>query len=42
MDALRNFLESRAVEWAVTALIVVNAVTLGLERITNPGLSQIA
>ena len=34
MDALKNFLESRAVEWAVTALIVVNAVTLGLE--TSP------
>lgn len=31
MEALRTLISSRRFEWAITALIVVNAVTLGLE-----------
>lgn len=30
-DRVRAFIESRQAQWAITALIVLNAITLGLE-----------
>ncbi|MCA0922048.1 ion transporter [Pseudooceanicola nanhaiensis] len=40
MTALKTFIESRTFEWAITALIVINAITLGLE--TSPRVMAVA
>ncbi|MHC9236516.1 ion transporter [Pseudooceanicola sp. 502str34] len=40
MAALKTFIESRTFEWAITALIVINAITLGLE--TSPRVMAVA